>query len=782
MSIANTDTSHVDITPTPRILRTLGDIPFEAWQCLAELTDNSIDAFSEANTQGINIENPQIDITWSRDASPSASEIIIEDNGIGMPLSELQKAAKAGYSNNDPIHNLGLFGMGFNIATARLGEETVFLSTQSGDSEWVGIRIDFDELINSGTFSAPVIREHKEDPAISGTKIIVRKLKDGVLRELKNKMATIKRRLETIYSTILEKQAIQILLQGNSLSTRPHCVWGETRYVVRKGRQIEAIQRIDRDLGSSYFDQIRNRYLSEDEVCDLEITLRKGGLLPEGVVERSRRLKGWVGIQRYSHTSDFGIDFIRNGRKILSSDKSIFNFENPATGTLEPEYPIELGSTIGGRIVGEIHVDYLIPTYQKNGFDTSGQAWRLTSEAIRGAGPILPKHRKAFNYDGENESPLGLLVSGYRRSDPGTKNLAINNSLAKQFAEEFRKKNPDYIGDDRWYKAAQEADRSRGEGGAQTTPVNTGETPSDNPDDYGPNTILDDFPSQTTDSITVEPKAQTSNRDDLIKKSVKEESLSGKYAYGSTSPFVVTAWRVVDEPIRLLGERVPCNIFMDGVELDFFYDETHSVLTEYPLTPKQLLLYALAEKFAVRESGISVQKAFLGLISNHLEDERIITNRLQDRAHAIMDLIKESLPSLLSHRFEKACNVLNEVPADVEKLALTLIEESNDLFQAFQNKTEKAHQALAYINNNSLVRLVNEMPEEFLDNKVFNLPYIQINIGDEATIGRIKATSLSKVTTYLRDVCNLFEGKSLNKYELIRFANTLSILEGLLVL
>ena len=34
----------VDITPSPRILRVLGEIPFQTWQCFAELMDNSIDA------------------------------------------------------------------------------------------------------------------------------------------------------------------------------------------------------------------------------------------------------------------------------------------------------------------------------------------------------------------------------------------------------------------------------------------------------------------------------------------------------------------------------------------------------------------------------------------------------------------------------------------------------------------------------------------------------------------------------------------------------------------
>ena len=39
---------HIDITPNPRVLRMLGRIDFKArGECLAELIDNSIDAFIE---------------------------------------------------------------------------------------------------------------------------------------------------------------------------------------------------------------------------------------------------------------------------------------------------------------------------------------------------------------------------------------------------------------------------------------------------------------------------------------------------------------------------------------------------------------------------------------------------------------------------------------------------------------------------------------------------------------------------------------------------------------
>ncbi len=194
-------TKTIDITPTPRILRTLGDIPFEVWQCLAELSDNSLDAFRDQLKNGTPVDWARLDIAWSKEnVAAQDRELIIVDNGPGMSLLTLQNAARAGYSSNDPINNLGLFGMGFNISTARLGEETIFLSATPESTEWSGIRIDFAELIRKGAFDAPVVTEPKKSPDECGTKIIVRRLREGIYSDLKTKETAIRRRLEIIYS------------------------------------------------------------------------------------------------------------------------------------------------------------------------------------------------------------------------------------------------------------------------------------------------------------------------------------------------------------------------------------------------------------------------------------------------------------------------------------------------------------------------------------------------------------------------------------------------------
>lgn len=775
----------VDITPTPKILKTLGDIPYSAWQCLAELMDNSLDAFADAEIKGKVIESPRIDMYWSSDSVPLRErEVVVQDNGLGMGLAVLQNAVKAGYSSNDPISNLGLFGMGFNIATARLGDETTFLSATPDSDEWVGVRINFDQLIKGQTFSAPVVREAKKYKQESGTKIIVRTVKDGIFMDLRKKEGAIRKQLETIYAPILSQKKIPVYLQGKQLFPRRHCVWSDARFVMRKGVKVEAVQPINRDLGETYFDSMKNRYLSDNELAEMDMMIQRGKSLPTNIVRRSRRLKGWIGIQRFADPNDFGIDFVRNGRKILIADKLLFGYENPDTGTFTTEYPVELGSTVGGRIVGELHVDYLIPTYQKNGFDVTDKAWRLTMEAIRGAGPILPKKRQAHGYDGDNESPLGKLINAYRRTDPGTKSLAIPNSLAREFAKSFYAGDLEYDTDEKWYKVAQEVDREVGDGDKGLTPVNTGDVPSDDISFYLPSntyTIDPQNPVTSPDAAGVSPVPSNSSRDKLIQQSSKEESLSGKYSYSNTPGMEVTAWRLKDGQIKIQGNKVPYHLFQDGVEVDYFYDPTHPILSDYPLSPKQLLLQGLAEKFSLRDRGLSFQAAFLGLVENHLAEERINFQALQERAQSIVTNVREKLPILLSHRFSKVKEIIHSVEAEEEDLAKRLLEEAPQLLDAYQESTDKAALSLAFVNDITIKRLISEFPEELMDKKLFIQPYASLKIGNEVVIERLKKNSLERVISYYSDVVLLLQGgRKPTKQELLRYANTLSLLEGLL--
>ena len=63
-----------------------------------------------------------------------------------MDADTLEKAVRAGWTSNDPLSSLGMFGMGFNIATARLGTLTKVWTTRKNDTEWYGVKINFEHL------------------------------------------------------------------------------------------------------------------------------------------------------------------------------------------------------------------------------------------------------------------------------------------------------------------------------------------------------------------------------------------------------------------------------------------------------------------------------------------------------------------------------------------------------------------------------------------------------------------------------------------------------------
>jgi Histidine kinase-, DNA gyrase B-, and HSP90-like ATPase len=160
----------VQIPPSPRILKVLAEIDFTPWQCLAELVDNAFDEFQDAARDGVEVG----DVVSVELPGNAAGTLAVVDDGRGMALERITDAVSAGFSANDPFSKLGLFGMGFNVATARLGDVTTFLSTRDGDKEWVGVRIDLGAMPKD--FTVPVVRRAKNDPSEHGTRIEIERL------------------------------------------------------------------------------------------------------------------------------------------------------------------------------------------------------------------------------------------------------------------------------------------------------------------------------------------------------------------------------------------------------------------------------------------------------------------------------------------------------------------------------------------------------------------------------------------------------------------------------
>lgn len=569
-----------------------------------------------------------------------------------------------------------------------------------------------------------------------------------------------------------------------------HCTWSESRYVRYNDQNVPARISIDRVLGSALFDVTRNRYLTPDEAEEYYEAQQEGEAFPANIVEREKRLTGWLGIQRYADPNDFGIDFIRNGRKILISDKSLFQYENPITLQKNLQYPLELGTSIGGRIVGELNVDYLIPTYQKNDFDRSDVSWIQTVEAICGTGPFLPKSRKNLGFTEPNTAPLCLLVNAYRRVDKGTKCLFAPNDLSKHYAAEFRKGTRDYIDDTKWWKAAQEEDQKSHTGGSRTTEVNTGDTPSDDISEYlggGASTsTMDtgdvginhgDSSAFTSEGAITAGQAspevlETSNMDNLLRRSTPIQQLTGKnYRFGRGYPLNVRVYELTSGEIRYKGERRPCFFQSSGIDCDFVYDPLHPVLAQYPITPQMLLLQYLSEKLKARDGLTDIVSVYAELVAVTMEDARIDRQALQDRASSAFELLREKLTVALKDTPEDVVRCIHESSGEVEETVSNIIQSKPSLLCAFQNRTAEGYDAIEYVPPKTLYRLVDRFPDKVFDRKALATPYLAINLSDENATKRAQEDSKDRVLSYIKDTLRVIAGyntQRVQKNELTR--------------
>ena len=72
--------------------------------------------------------------------------------------------------------------------------------------------------------------------------------------------------------------------------------------------------------------------------------------------------------------------------------------------------------------MGEIHLDHVGVTYQKNDFERDTREWLDAVRFIRGEGPMQPRKARDLQYD-ENQLTLARMFSGFRRNDAGVKCL-----------------------------------------------------------------------------------------------------------------------------------------------------------------------------------------------------------------------------------------------------------------------------------------------------------------------------------------------------------------------
>jgi hypothetical protein len=774
----------INLTPNPRILQMLGQIEFENWQCIAELIDNSVDALlKDFRVNGkykgeIMVEIPKY--SQFTEGIP----ITVWDNGPGMDVNQLENALKAGFSSNDPVANLGLFGMGFNIATARLGQRTTVFSSKKGATEEVGIEIDFAEMTRKNSYIRPVKTRAKDNSYTSGTTIKIYDLKNRVSHLGQQGLASLRKKLSTVYSKLLRDNNIDILINGEKLIPNEKCIWSPERYVVRKSEKIYSYIEINEDFGDLYFCSKCWIWLDvphiEGETCICSVCDSS-----EDVMKRERKVTGWLGIQRHYDKENFGIDFYRNGRLIVASDKSFFNWKNPETGEDELEYPID-AIHWGGRIVGELEANFLSVAYTKDSIEKNDQHWDLVVKNLRGEAPIRPNIAATKGYS-ENNTPIARLFSGYRKGNkagyedllPGkfdkkSGKWVGNNAEPRAWAELFLKGEAEYQDDHKWWQLVEQVEANRrsssGEGNQDdndfdpTNPFNNGNNGNDGADGnsgnnngtdnndgnngtdgeedpFTPGGDQDDDNDQQSQGSNNEGDSNENNNNEE-ENIIRNEGLSGQYSLDELE----------EEPILLdvfadssLSDDRPLIVEkLSRSNYRAFYNENSPLFLKHGNSIKDCILMELANSLFLRKNDPEewpFSRIFYNLKNVYSKEDALDLDTVKERINILLSEIKRIL-SNTKRDMQAEITLDKEDLRSLQRSVLNKLGEGDSRVKQLLETTE----FLTFMPNRYVIKFFKDNPEMFFDGVVWKRPYNEISDSE------IKEELEGEFYSYLTDI------------------------------
>jgi len=743
------------IPPSPRILRMLGEIEFDEWQCVAELVDNAFDDFTEILRGGqswpggfkvsVSLPSPAADL--------AGAEVHVRDTGRGMTREILEQAVRAGWSSNDRFDKLGLFGMGFNVSTARLGRVTRVLTTRAGDPEWIGVEINLDSI--GEDFVAPDITEPKDDPSEHGTRVEISHLIHDRADWLRRNADGLRTTLGRVYGWLLESRPFELWVQGVKVTPRRACRWGDDRFVIygrgANAERIPAYIAIDQKFEPADACEICGNWQNAGkDKCD-----QCGS---HHLRQRERRLHGWLGVQRHLDKRDFGIDFLRNGRKILQYDKRLFNWTNPndPTAGVDVEYPVELANQ-GGRLIGEIHLDYVPVHYAKNAFEYSDRGWKAAVDFLRGEAPLQPEKAKAAHYS-QNSTPLARLFKGYRRNDAGARCLIPGDGSrplheeTRRWARKFWSGDPDYQTDQKWWdqvgahdERQQQAklDKATGDssGGADEAAVASALGGATSDASATPS-------SDTPGGDTVAPKPETVQ--ERLARYVAGGSplaeLSRDFGLPDLGSIKVEA-RALKQAIHDADGHVTPVWLAPGAggTATALIDLSHDAFTKMGLEPADLLLSELSAALKVKaDSPITHSQIATRLRAACLPDTAIDPVVIRTQAGELLADIRQRMSDNVAADLQRALSYLD--PDEQTSTENEVIAGGGDSMTA---TLVGSGRFLLYVPPLYLVKLLENWPEAFLEGRVFAGLYTSL------TSQSSKRLSLARVVGYLNDVATL---------------------------
>ena len=764
----------LDLTPNPRVLRMLGNIPLKGWQCIAELIDNAIDSRNKESEKTLEI---YIEIPGASRID-AGEEIVIKDTGVGMNSKELNKALKAGYSGqNTSNDNLGLFGMGFNIATAKLGNKTIVWTSTKDMDEEIGLEINLLKMQREGNFKTELkTRKNTELSPIgrSGTTISVKDYTPEGKRLLKNRPAIINGIKNAYSRSLFERYNIKCQVNGKELLGKNFLIWDHNK----EGRNgtyknqfydpyVEIVEQKVKSVPYCTYCLSESSFISDDTLPNECATCGQSGYMQI----KDYVVSGWLGIQLFFHPKNYGVDIVRNGRIIERNNKEIFyfdprdkygldddklkkletskNWENIPGTTNDGfrEYPID-NPNLGGRIVGELYLDFIKPTYTKDSIeDKNTEIWKDVLEFVRGTSPLQVDWATKRLHLEKNTSPLSRLFHPFRHTEPGNANLVCGtkdsdtaspgNNKSLQYVDKYIDGDPDFQDDEKWYELVLIAERRKD---------------PDEPPLPGPEPDPDPDPDP-------DPNPEPDPNDIGMKELYDEVEIGFEQQGISKKKVIIYKWYppiLIFKPVKFIAPNRD--------EYHFLVNQQHDMVRDFPEGFEDLVIMEVASRFSQTINDPEewpITRVYFELKNKHYSERLLNADSLFTSANGfINDLTNFLIESEFTFEGIRKPDLREDQLAILRRNYLNLENQ-----EAGQTKyITKDSSFLKYMESNYTLEFVKEYPQFVFDQKFLKLPYASI----EEPI--LRQEKLDEYFGYFHDVFWLINNvNGLNKAALISY-------------
>ncbi|PIT20697.1 ATP-binding protein [Snodgrassella communis] len=158
----------IDVSPDMQFYRLLESYPYTIKNALSEYIDNALEAFRTAKQKQISGLPDILTIT----INISKERIIINDNGIGIPVSEIQRAMKP--ASKSDKQSLSEFGIGMKAASSWFGKKWTLKSYPLDGSQPFSLEFDLNKLLQRNLDKVKL--NNIEQRSCTGVEIILENL------------------------------------------------------------------------------------------------------------------------------------------------------------------------------------------------------------------------------------------------------------------------------------------------------------------------------------------------------------------------------------------------------------------------------------------------------------------------------------------------------------------------------------------------------------------------------------------------------------------------------